>query len=210
MTGGLISATANITGGNVLTAGLVSATANITGGNLLTGGLISAAGAITINSGSAVTAIINGAANGVGNIGSTGTYFDTVFAKATSAQYADLAEAYAADAEYEPGTVVVFGGTHEITISTTNADTAVAGVISTNPSYLMNSGLEAEHRAIVALTGRVPTRVLGPVTKGAMMVTAGNGYAQACATPTIGTVIGKSLENFNGELGVIEIVVGRV
>ena len=183
---------------------------NITGGNLLTGGLISAAGTITVNSGSAVTAIINGAANGVGNIGSTGTYFNTVFAKATSAQYADLAEAYAADAEYEPGTVVVFGGTHEITISTTNADTAVAGVISTNPSYLMNSGLEAEHRAIVALTGRVPTRVLGPVTKGAMMVTAGNGYAQACATPTIGTVIGKSLENFNGDLGVIEIVVGRV
>jgi hypothetical protein len=171
---------------------------------------ITSAGTLNVNVANIATAIDNAAANGVGNIGSSTSYFDTVFAKATSAQYADLAEAYAADAEYEPGTVVVFGGTHEITISTTNADTAVAGVISTNPSYLMNSGLEAEHRAIVALTGRVPTRVLGPVTKGAMMVTAGNGYAQACATPTIGTVIGKSLENFNGDSGVIEIVVGRV
>jgi hypothetical protein len=171
---------------------------------------ITSAGTLNVNVANIATAIDNAAANGVGNIGSSTSYFNTVFAKATSAQYADLAEAYAADAEYEPGTVVVFGGTHEITISTTNADTAVAGVISTNPSYLMNSGLEAEHRAIVALTGRVPTRVLGPVTKGAMMVTAGNGYAQACATPTIGTVIGKSLENFNGDSGVIEIVVGRV
>ena len=171
---------------------------------------ITSAGTLNVNVANIATAIDNAAANGVGNIGSSTSYFNTVFAKATSAQYADLAEAYAADAEYEPGTVVVFGGTHEITISTTNADTTVAGVISTNPSYLMNSGLEAEHRAIVALTGRVPTRVLGPVTKGAMMVTAGNGYAQACATPTIGTVIGKSLENFNGDLGVIEIVVGRV
>ena len=210
LTAGLISVTGNVNVGNLINAGLTSVTGNITGGNIITAGLISAAGTITINAGTAATAIINGAANGVGNIGSSAGYFNTVFAKATSAQYADLAEAYAADAEYEPGTVVVFGGTHEITISTTNADTAVAGVISTNPSYLMNSGLEAEHRAIVALTGRVPTRVLGPVTKGAMMVTAGNGYAQACATPTIGTVIGKSLENFNGDSGVIEIVVGRV
>ena len=194
----------SINSSNAYTFGSITATGNITGGNINT------SGPLLVNVGNTAQAITNGAANGVGNIGSSSTYFNTVFAKATSAQYADLAETYGADADYEPGTVVVFGGTQEVTISTAHADAAVAGVISTNPSYLMNSSLAADHRAIVALAGRVPTRVLGPVTKGAMMVSAGNGHAQACATPAMGTVIGKSLENFDGESGVIEIVVGRV
>ena len=50
----------------------------------------------------------------------------------------------------------------------------------------------------------------GTITKGDMMVSAGNGYAMACSSPTIGTVLGKSLENFNGDNGVIEIAVGRL
>ena len=121
-----------------------------------------------------------------------------------------MAEFYRADADYLPGTVVSFGGDQEVTLSQTAADNTVAGVISTNASYMMNSALSTPHRALVALTGRVPTLVTGPVRKGAMMVSAGDGRAQACATPAIGTVIGKSLENFDGEQGMIEIVVGRV
>jgi hypothetical protein len=121
-----------------------------------------------------------------------------------------LAEVYEADADYAPGTVVSFGGTKEVTVSATAGDPAVAGVISANPSYLMNNGLTADYRAIVALTGRVPTSVTGIVTKGAMMVAAGNGRAQACSAPAMGTVIGKALENFDGESGIIEIVVGRM
>jgi hypothetical protein len=117
---------------------------------------------------------------------------------------------YTADAEYEPGTVVIFGGNQEVTVSAQHEDSRVAGVISTNPSYKMNSGLTAEHTATVALTGRVPTKVVGPVQKGSMMVSAPNGYAIACSQPKIGTVIGKSLEEFNGNTGIIEIVVGRV
>ena len=74
----------------------------------------------------------------------------------------------------------------------------------------MNSILESEHKVAVALTGRVPTSVVGTVRKGDMMVTAGNGYAQACAAPVMGTVIGKALENFDGVSGTIEIVVGRL
>ena len=74
----------------------------------------------------------------------------------------------------------------------------------------MNAGLDAEHTAVVALTGRVPTSVVGTVRKGDMMVSAGQGRAQACATPAVGTVIGKSLENFDGTEGVIEVVVGRL
>ena len=202
---GVVSGTGNITGGNVLFgAGIVSGTGTITGGNLAT------SGTLTVNSGSAVSAIINGAANTVGNIGSSAKYFNQVFAQATTALYADLAEVYEADADYTPGTVVSFGGDREVTESKSAGDTTVAGVISTNPSYLMNNGLTADHRAIVALTGRVPTSVTGTVSKGAMMVSAGNGRAQACAAPAMGTVIGKALENFSGESGIIEIVVGRM
>ena len=202
---GVVSGTGNINGGNVLFgAGIVSGTGTVTGGNLTT------AGTLTVNSGSAATAIINGAANAVGNIGSTTVYFKQLFAQATTALYADLAEVYEADADYAPGTVVSFGGTKEITVSVASGDSTVAGVISANPSYLMNNGLTADHRAIVALTGRVPTSVTGTVTKGAMMISAGNGFAQACATPAMGTVVGKALENFSGESGIIEIVVGRM
>ena len=221
LTGGLISATANVTGGNILTAGIISATstitssANVTGGNLITGGIVSATGNVlgnvfTVNTGNTATAIINGGGNAVGNIGSSSKYFNQVFAQATTALYADLAEIYSADAEYPPGTVVSFGGDREVTKSVVEGDNRVAGVISENPSYLMNSGLQAEHRAAVALTGRVPTLVIGPVAKGDMMVSAVNGWARASATPAMGTVIGKALVNFDGDSGIIEIVVGRL
>jgi hypothetical protein len=149
-------------------------------------------------------------ANATANIGNASNYFNRLFAQATTALYADLAEIYSADAEYPPGTVVSFGGTQEVTKSITPEDARVAGVISEKPSYLMNSGLNAEHRAAVALTGRVPTLVIGPVRKGDMMVSAGNGWAQACVTPAMGTVIGKALVNFDGDSGIIEIVVGRL
>ena len=177
----------------------------------LTGtGSLSVLNSLTVNSAGSATAIINGAANAVGNIGSSSGYFNRVFAQATTALYADLAELYAADKDYSPGTVVSFGGTQEITISSAAGDTRVAGIVSTNPSYQMNSGLVADHPVAVALQGRVPTQVVGPVRKGDMMVSAGNGVACACAVPTVGSVIGKSLEDFDGSSGIIEIVVGRM
>lgn len=213
-TGGVVSATGNVRGGNVNTAGLVSATGNVAGGNIVTAGVVSATGnlfgnVLSVNSGNTATAIVNAGGNAVGNIGSSSKYFNQVFAQATTALYADLAEMYSADADYAPGTVVSFGGDKEITRSSLEGDPRVAGVISEKPSYLMNSGLEAEHPAAVALTGRVPTLVIGPVAKGDMMVSAGNGWARASATPAMGTVIGKALKNFDGDSGIIEIVVGR-
>ena len=168
-------------------------------------------GLVSVNSAnSAGAVIVNAGGNAVGNIGSSTGYFNRVWAASTAAIYSDLAEVYAADAYYEPGTVVSFGGTNEVTLSQIVSDQRVAGVISTNPSYIMNNGLTADHRAVVALTGRVPTSVTGMVTKGDMMISAGNGCARACASPAMGTVIGKALQNFNGENGVIEIVVGRM
>jgi hypothetical protein len=161
--------------------------------------------------GNLVSMFGNGAvANGVANIGSPTSTFNTIFAKATSAQYADLAEKYVADAEYAPGVVVEFGGTNEVTVCNSDSTTRVAGVISTNPSYRMNDGLDSEFTAMVALTGRVPTHVVGPVRKGDMMVAAGNGRARAEADPKVGSVIGKALADFDGTEGVIEVVVGRV
>lgn len=187
-----------VTGNTTIGANL-GVTGNITTGNLTVG-----TGAITFGTAT------NAGANGTGNIGSSTGYFNTVFAKATSAQYADIAEKYSSDYPYEPGTVVVFGGEQEVTLATKPNDNSVAGVVSTNPAYIMNAGIQAAYIVQVALTGRVPTKVLGPVRKGNMMVSAGNGYAQACATPTIGTIIGKSIENFDGDQGMIEIVVGRI
>jgi hypothetical protein len=176
-----------------------------------TGTSLSVTGAITVNSGSAVTAIVNGGTAGVGNIGvSALAGFNTVFAKATSAQYADLAENYSADAAYDPGTVLEFGGENEVTLSVTAGSSRIAGVVSTNPAYLMNSMLDTKHTVALALTGRVPTQVTGPVRKGDMMVSAGNGQACASATPALGSVIGKALVNFDGSQGIIEIVVGRM
>ena len=195
--------------GAATTAGTVTTAAqgNITSVGTLTA--LTVSGAITVNSSNAVTAIVNGGTTGVGNIGASGAAFNTVFAKATTAQYADLAENYEADAEYAPGTVLEFGGDKEVTLALESGSTRVAGVVSTNPAYLMNSELAAEHVVAIALQGRVPCRVVGAVAKGDMMVSAGNGAARADNAARAGTVIGKSLENFSGAEGTIEVVVGR-
>jgi hypothetical protein len=127
-----------------------------------------------------------------------------------NATYADLSEKYVADAEHEPSTVLVFGGNQEVTISTTDSSRRVAGVVSTNPAHVMNSGLQGKHTVAVALSGRVPTSVVGAVAKGDMMVSAGHGQARAEHNPDMGTVIGKALQDFDGTEGMIEIVVGRL
>jgi hypothetical protein len=128
---------------------------------------------------------------------------------ATSARYADLAENYLGDVKYEAGTVVMFGGDAEVTLAT-NGTRRVAGVVSTNPAHLMNDGLKGETVAAIALQGRVPCKVTGKIRKGDMLVAAGNGYARAEEDPKMGQVIGKALEDFDGESGVIEVVVGRM
>ena len=131
----------------------------------------------------------------------------TITAIATNANYADLAENYQADAEYAPGTVVHFGGEFEVTACDTDGCTSVAGVVSTNPAHLMNTGLEGANVVALALTGRVPCLVQGTVRKGDMMVSAGNGRARAEANPKVGSVIGQALASSEGA-AVIEVVVG--
>jgi hypothetical protein len=135
---------------------------------------------------------------------------NTLTTIASSAQYADLAEKYVADAEYAPGTVLAFGGDKEVTVSSANGDRKVIGVVTTNPAYLMNDGLVSEFVAAIALQGRVPCKVTGNVAKGDMMVSNGDGTARAEADPKVGSVIGKALENFVGTTGTIEVLVGKV
>jgi hypothetical protein len=149
--------------------------------------------------------ITTGANTTQGNI--TGNWVLTAGSR-MQATYADLAEYYEADQDYEPGTVLEFGGEKEVTLAQ-DGTSRVAGVVSTDPAYAMNMKCPGLAVAI-ALQGRVPTKVRGTIRKGDMMVSGGNGFARPSSSPQMGTVIGKALENFDGIEGVIEIAVGRL
>ena len=131
----------------------------------------------------------------------------TITAVATSAQYADLAERYHAGSPIEAGTVVCFGGDNEIEMCNEDGCTAVAGVVSTAPAFMMNreAGDDNTH-PYVALAGRVPCKVMGSIKKGDLLMSAANGYAKAGEFKG-GAMVGKALENFDGETGTIEILV---
>jgi hypothetical protein len=128
-----------------------------------------------------------------------------------TSSFADIAEYYAADKNYTPGTVLEFNGDKEVTIAS-NETTKVAGVVSWEPAYVLNGNIETEFPVMIALTGRIKVKVKGWVSKGDLLVSAGNGYAKiSIMTPKIGTVIGKAIENKNdnGE-GFVEIMVNRL
>jgi len=150
------------------------------------------------------------------NIGSATRKYNEIFANlfrgtATEAYYADLAENYLGDADYEPGTVVVFGGEQEVTVCSAKGQTSAAGVVTTNPAHLMNSGLEGDHIVGIALQGRVPCKVIGKVNKGDMLVTSAvPGYAMVNNDPAVGTVIGKAVgTKADQDRGIVEVVVGK-
>lgn len=144
------------------------------------------------------------------NLGSTTAWWNNVYGVSVQAKYADLAEHYVADAEYAPGTVVVFGGSAEITTTDVSHDPRTAGVVSTDPAYLMNA---AKPGLPVALTGRVPCQVRGPVAKGDRLVTSNiPGVAERLDKTKYepGCIIAKSLEDYDGnDITTIEIAVGR-
>ena len=166
---------------------------------------------LTVNAGDAVTAIINGGTDGVGNIGSSSKGFNTIHALATSAQYADMAERFHADDEYAPGTVVELGGVNEITLCQDDLSNTVFGVVSTKAAYLMNggAGTNATHPPI-AMSGRVPVNVMGFIAKGDRLVSAGNGVARSANLDetTAFNVIGRALESKTDEgIGSVEAIV---
>ena len=144
------------------------------------------------------------------DIGTSSVGYSTVHAKATSAQYADLAEIYETDSTYDVGTVMIFGGENEVTQSTSSNDTRVAGVISEHPAYLMNNKSEGQ---AIALVGKVKCKVHGTVSKGDLLTTceAHPGCAKTTASPVLGSIVGKAMEDkaSDGE-SVILISVGRL
>ena len=207
---GITSASGNVTGGNILTAGLMSSTGNAVHANVIINGTAAAGSGVLIVSGNIQTSTSNATAN----IGNASNYFNRLFAQATTALYADLAEVYKADAQYPPGTVLVFGGTQEVTMSTVGHDTKIAGVVSTHPAHVMNSGLQSEFTVEVGLIGRVPCRVIGPISAGDRVVSSNRaGVAERLDMSQYqpGVIIGKALENYSStDIGTIEVVVGRL
>ena len=181
-----------------------------TSGNGISGSVSSEGGTFTVTS---------NATNA--NTGSTIVFRDSsgnfsagvITATTTAARYADLAERYTADADYEAGTVLVFGGEAEVTQATNKYDKRIAGIVSTDPAFLMNESLE--DGISVGLVGRLPCKVVGEIRKGDLMVASDTaGHAEAWreeSNPPAGSVIGKALENKTGaSTDVIEVVVGKI
>ena len=148
------------------------------------------------------------------SLGTSGAKYANVWATtfqgtATSAQYADLAEKYESDGNYSAGTVVVFGGEKEITTTDVAEDHRVAGIISTDPAFMMNSDSDGQY---VALRGRVPCKVIGPVAKGDVLVTSHRpGFAMASSDPKSvpsACIVGKAISSLDSPTeGIVEVVV---
>lgn len=154
------------------------------------------------------------AAGGATNTNTPGTiqgYWSLSTGSRFQATYADLAEYYEGDKDYDVGTVLVFGGDREVTTTDIHSDRRIAGVVSETAAYIMNSECPGI-KICVALQGRVPVKVVGTVKKGDMLVASAKpGYAVANNDPKTGSVIGKALTNKDdvGE-GVIEVAIGRL
>jgi hypothetical protein len=222
----------SVTAGTGITANVATGNLSITNSgvtSLVAGTDISVSagtGAVTVNDTSTLNSVtgrgasttntmttgsIVPSANLTYNLGSSTVWWNNIYGVSSQSLYADLAENYRADANYAPGTVLVFGGEQEVTVSSVSHDPRVAGVVSTNPAYLMNSALT--NGIPVALTGRVPCMVQGPVSKGDRLVNYTNGVAGRLDTSQYeyGCIIGKSLDTIDDNtVKLIEIVVGRV
>lgn len=127
------------------------------------------------------------------------------------ATYADLAERFESDTDYDPGTVVELGGEKEITAVKFELSDDIFGVISNTAAYLMNSGAGSDKtHPPVAVSGRVQVKVTGKVKKGDRLVSAGNGIARAASKneATAFNTIGRSLINkLDDEVGYVEAIV---
>lgn len=215
-----IGANANIGGGaNIAGSATIGSTLGVTGiirgasiQNTPIGTTTEAAGKFTtlittgistLGADVTVTGNVNPSADVTYYLGNTNNRWETIFANtitanATTALYADLAEKYVPDQYYDPGTVVVFGGENEITVTDQQGDTRVAGAISTQPAYVMNEG--EENGIPLALRGKVPVKVVGSVNKGDLLITSNTaGYATAAKyyDPNPNAVFAKSLEHDN-------------
>lgn len=154
--------------------------------------------------------------NNVHDLGSASKRFAEIHAvtfqgTSTSAQYADLAEMYAGDKNYEVGTVVCVGGDKEVTECTAYADSKIAGVVSDKPAYLMNRDIDAEHPVCVGFVGRVPIKVVGHIEKGDLLTSSEiKGYATKFSGDYHpGCIIGLALNNKEDGIDTVEVLLKR-
>ena len=200
--GGVLGGSTNFTfdGSNVTVTG------NITGSYILGNGSQLTGLPATYGNSNVVTLLATFGSNSISTTGD-------ITAGNINSPHADLAEMYVADADYPPGIVVEFGGDYEITIARISHSTSVAGITSTNPSYLMNSAQAGKYVIPVALTGRVPCQVIGTIAKGDRLVSSNYmGVAERLDSDKYepGCIVGKALENYDSEeIGLIEVAVGR-
>jgi hypothetical protein len=178
---------------------------------------ITAVGAITSTSTITCTGLNVGSGGslttgGNGNPGTIiGTWSLNPGSRMQATYAADLAEYYEGDREYEVGTVLVFGGDKEVTMSNIKGDTRVAGVVSDNAAFIMYDACPGL-KNLVALQGRVPCKVVGKISKGDILITSGIPGVAVAATGDVrvGTVVGKALIAYDSDhIGSIEIAVGR-
>jgi hypothetical protein len=200
--GGVLGGSTNFTfdGSNVTVTGNIAGSYILGNGRQLTG--LSA----TYGDSNVVTLLASFGSNSISTTGD-------ITAGNINSPHADLAEMYVADADYPPGIVVEFGGDYEITVARTSHSTTVAGITSTNPSYLMNSAQVGKYVIPVALVGRVPCQVIGTIVKGDRLVASDYmGVAERLDPEQYqpGCIVGKALENYDSEtIGLIEVAVGR-
>jgi len=207
------TATFDVTGGNLITNTLktnatdLDQTGDITGqwsvGNGSKIDFVTNSGTLWTSELSTGDALTDGTVTGQWTLTANSTF---------SATYgADLAEYYRADEEYDSGTVLVFGGDREVTTSNIESDTRVAGVVSSISAFKMGTGIEGP-RALLALAGRVPVKIIGTISKGEMLTTSTTpGYACRATDPKLGTILGKALaDKLTSGPGVVEAAIGRL
>ena len=217
-TSGVLSVTGNANVGNLGTTTLISTTGNITTVN---GGLIQNGNSnVTIAANGNVTVSVTSTANVVNiqtanvtlkanllpnanasfSLGSTSLRWANVWGVSSSALYADLAEKYWSDNTYDVGTVVKLGGTREITICNEDCSNEIFGCISQNPAYLMNDNNFENYQPVV-LVGRSVIKIIGKISKGDRLVSAGNGCARKATNEELSyqTEIGRALSEKNYE-----------
>jgi hypothetical protein len=201
-----------------ITSNVIQSNSATISGNLVAGNLV-VSGEVILGNVSFESAAVFGnlaanlvpSANLTYNIGSISSWWNNIYGTSIHAQYADLAERFEADTEYDPGTVVELGGAAEITAVVDELSDNVFGVISTNAAFVMNSraGDNITHPPVAA-SGRVPVKVVGKINKGDRLVSAGKGVARAGKKEeiTAWNVIGRSLENKDSlDEGFVEAVV---
>ena len=180
-----------------------SLNATVVGSSLTSVGTLTSLG---VTGALTTTQITTGTSATAGNI--TGTW--TLTAGSTlEATYADMAERYTSDEKYPAGTVLMIGGTAETTIATVAGKTRIAGIVSSEPAYILNSTLKDS--VVIALIGRVPCRVVGTIEKGDLLTISDiPGVATVAVNPECGTIIARALESYNStEVGVIEVKVDK-